>query len=89
MHPQVGSCLITLRISGVIPTGEFPAITRRTYTIQSFTTLQTWTAAPFRLSAGASDAATRSAFLATDVRKLRVNVPFAGSGPVFFKALLQ
>ncbi len=70
---------------------EFLAIRGRTYTIESSVDLKRWTPASFRLPTDAVGAALRANYLATDVRTVRVEVPFQTGGETnrYFKARVQ
>lgn len=67
---------------------EFMAITGRTYTIHASDNLKEWTQREFKLQDQEIDL---SSYRATDVRKLRVNVPNAEGGAVarFYKLMVQ
>lgn len=67
---------------------EFLAIRGRTYSVQSSLDLRTWTPVSFRIP-GVSTAL-QTNYPATDVRTLRIEVPFQpGSTNRYFKAIVQ
>jgi hypothetical protein len=70
---------------------EFLAIRGRTYTIQASSNLQQWTPVSFRVVTGGTPGALQSSYQATDVRLIRVEVPFQTGAETngYFKALVQ
>jgi Bacterial TSP3 repeat len=70
---------------------EFLAIRGRTYSIESSSDLRQWTPVQFRVTSEGTDAPARGTFLASDVRLLRVEVPFQAGGETnrYFKARVQ
>lgn len=73
--PADGFRLEIMRLHEGQPVLEFMAITGRTYTLQGSVDLQTWSPLVFRIPAEGTNAANRETFLATDVRKLQIEVP--------------
>jgi len=70
---------------------EFLAIRGRTYTIQASSNLQQWTPVSFRVVTAGAPGALQSSYQATDVRLLRVEVPFQAGAETngYFKAVVQ
>jgi hypothetical protein len=88
--PSDGFRLTVTRINAGASDLQFLAIRGRTYSIQSSTNLQQWTAVTFGVVTGGTAGALQSSYAATDVRTLNVRVPFqAGATNRFFRALVQ
>ena len=70
---------------------EFLAIRGRTYTIQVSPNLQQWTPVSFRLVTDKTLGVLQNNYQSTDVRKLRVEVPFQTGAETnrYFRALVQ
>ena len=69
---------------------EFMAIRGRSYAIQESLNLQRWTATSFRVVTGGASGTLQNNYRATDVRLLRIEVPFKeGSSNRFFRAVIQ
>jgi hypothetical protein len=85
----------TLSIVSVTSEGhsqlEFLAIRGRTYTVQASSDLQQWTPVNFRVITGGVPGAIENDYLATDVRLLRVEVPFQSGAQTkrYFKAVVR
>jgi hypothetical protein len=84
----------SLSLAGFTPTAsvlELLAIRGRTYSIETSTDLRTWNPAQFRIAGEAASTPLRGTYLATDVRLLRVEVPFQSGGETnrYFKARVQ
>jgi hypothetical protein len=82
-----------LTLTGVVAGAsemEFLAIRGRTYTIQASPNLQQWSSVNFGVVTGGVSGATQSSYSATDVRILRVRVPYQpGVTNRYFRALVQ
>ena len=66
------------------------AIRGRSYAIQESLNLQRWTATSFRVVTGGASGTLQNNYRATDVRLLRIEVPFKeGSSNRFFRAVIQ
>ena len=89
--PTDGFRLVLTTLNAGASTMEFLAIRGRTYTIQESPTMQQWTTVNFRFATGGTPGTLQNNYLATDVRLLRVEVPFsAGAGTNrFFRAIVQ
>lgn len=89
--PTDGFTLSILGVSNGHSQLEFLAIRGRTYTIQESPTMQQWTTVNFRFATGGTPGTLQNNYLATDVRLLRVEVPFStGAGTNrFFRAIVQ
>jgi hypothetical protein len=69
---------------------EFLAISGRTYTIQASPNLQQWTPVSFSVVTGGVPGALQNNYPATDIRNLRIEVPFqTGTTNNFFRAMIQ
>jgi hypothetical protein len=69
---------------------QFLAVRGRTYTIQASPNLQQWTPVNFSIVTGGVAGALQSTYAATDVRTLKVRVPFqAGATNRYFRAVVQ
>ena len=70
---------------------EFLAIRGRTYSVQASANLQQWTPVSFRVNTGGSPGALQGSYQATDVRQLRIEVPFQAGGETnrYFRAIVQ
>jgi len=69
---------------------EFLAIRGRTYSLQTTTNLQQWTPVNFQVVAGGVPGTLQASYSATDVRTLRIQVPFqTGTTNRFFRATVQ
>ena len=69
---------------------EFLAIRARTYSIQASPNLQQWTPVNFRVVTGGVAGALQASYPATDVRTLKIQVPFqSGATNRYFRALVQ
>jgi hypothetical protein len=83
----------TLTIAGVNAGNsvlELLAIRGRNYSIQASSDLLTWTPVSFRLASDGAQSPLRDNYQATDVRTLRVEVPFQpGATNRYFRALVQ
>lgn len=89
--PDDGFRLTLTGVNAGASTMEFLAIRGRTYTIQASSNLQQWTPVSFRAASGGTPGAIQSSYQATDVRLLRVEVPFQTGAETnrYFKAVVQ
>jgi len=82
-----------LTLTGVVAGAsdlEFLAIRNRTYSIQASPNLVQWTPVNFSIVTGGVAGALQSTYAATDVRTLKVRVPFqAGATNRYFRAVVQ
>jgi hypothetical protein len=79
---------VTSLIAGVSDL-EFLAIRGRTYSLQSSTNLLQWTGVNFNVLTAGVPGALRANYPSTDVRTLRVRVPFQAGTNRFFRAIVQ
>lgn len=71
---------------------QFLAITGRTYTLHGSSDLQNWSPLPFRIPAEGVDSPARTAYVARDVRTVRLEVPATDEQPsaqLFLRARVQ
>jgi hypothetical protein len=70
---------------------EFLAIRGRTYSLQTSTDLQQWSPVSFRVVTAGEPGAPQNQYLSTDVRLLKVEVPFQLGGETnkYFRAMVQ
>ena len=90
--PEDGFRLALVGGTTAAPLIEFLAITGRTYTLQSSTTLTPWTPVQFRIPATGAGAPLLSNYRALDVRLLQVEPSLPAGVPVtkyFFKARIN
>jgi len=89
--PTEGFSLSLVGFTGTGSVLELLAIRDRTYTIETSKDLQQWTPVQFRVTADGPAAPLRDNYPATEVRLLRVEVPFqpGGSTNAYFKARVE
>lgn len=88
--PEDGFRLTVTSMSADAWDMEFLALRGRTYGLQTSTNLMQWTAVNFNVLTGGVPGASLANYSSTDVRTLRVRVPFqAGATNLYFRALAQ
>ena len=89
--PSDGFRLSVIDATGGTTTLEFLAIRGRTYTIQSSTDLKQWTPVSFGVVNAGVAGSPQDNYLASDVRFLRIQVPFAAGAETnrYFRAVVQ
>lgn len=89
--PTDGFKLDIVRMTKATPVLEFLAITGRTYTVEGSSELASWTPLAFRIPAEGTNATLREAYLATDVRKIQIEVPLDPAEPpaAYFRLIVH
>lgn len=89
--PSDGFDLTIVRFNATGPVLEFLALRGRTYTIMASPDLKQWTRMPFRVLDGSASPTTVTAFPATEVNRVQVEVvlPEDASPNLFFKAMVE